>query len=58
MPPNLFSSGVDPDPNCHFDADPYPDPDPGPNPSLQKIWDFCSQKGQSVYIVLFFSATS
>ncbi len=34
MPPNLFSSGVDPDPNFHFDADPGPDPDPGPSPSL------------------------
>jgi hypothetical protein len=32
MPPNLLSSGVDHDPNFHFDAD--PDPDPDPNPSL------------------------
>jgi hypothetical protein len=45
MPPNFFSSGVDPHPNFYFDADPDPDPDPGPNPSLQKIWDFYSQKG-------------
>jgi hypothetical protein len=62
MPPNLLSSCVDPDPNCHFDADTDPDPDPGPSPSLyvhigkSENFELLFTKGQTIlYCFIFLS---